>query len=77
MAKTNEAKALKKNKSQFNIIGKIKITDKTFNLNNKYNSGWTDNSMYVNCGRECSRNVITTSSKEGSSVSTNRNWEET
>ena len=53
MAKTNETKALKKNKSQFNIIGKVKITDKTFNLNNKYNSGWTDNSMYigVNCGQ--------------------------
>jgi len=53
MATTKETKALKKNKSQFNIIGKVKITDKTFNLNNKYDSGWTDNSMYigVDCGQ--------------------------
>lgn len=30
----------------------MKVTDKTFNLDNSYDSGWTDNSMYVgvDCG---------------------------
>ena len=52
MAKSTERKALKKGKSTFNLIGKVKVTDKTFNLDNTYGSGWTDNSMYVgvNCG---------------------------
>ena len=52
MAKNTERKALKKGKASFNLIGKVKVTDKTFNLDNTYNSGWTDNSMYVgvNCG---------------------------
>lgn len=52
MAKTKERKALKKGKASFNLIGRVKITDKTFNLDNTYDSGWTDNSMYVgvDCG---------------------------
>ena len=34
------------------MIGKAKVTDKTFNLDNSYDSGWTDNQMYlgVDCG---------------------------
>lgn len=52
MAKTKERKALKKGKAAFNLIGRVKVTDKTFNLDNTYDSGWTDNSMYVgvDCG---------------------------
>lgn len=52
MAKTKERKALKKGKTAFNLIGRVKVTDKTFNLDNSYDSGWTDNSMYVgvDCG---------------------------
>ena len=52
MAKTKERKALKTRKATFNLIGRVKVTDKTFNLGNSYDSGWTDNSMYVgvDCG---------------------------
>lgn len=52
MAKTKERKALKKGKAVFNLIGRVKVTDKTFNLDNSYDTGWTDNSMYVgvDCG---------------------------
>lgn len=52
MAKTIERKSLKKGKATFNLIGKVKLTDKTFNLDNTYDSGWTDNSMYIgiDCG---------------------------
>lgn len=52
MAKEIERTALKKNKSSFNLIGRIRLTDKTFSIDNVYNSGWTDNSMYigVDCG---------------------------
>ena len=52
MAKTKKRKALKKGKAVFNLIGRVKVTDKTFNLDNSYDSGWTDNSMYVgvDCG---------------------------
>lgn len=52
MAKSKERKALKKGKSAFTLIGKAKVTDKTFNLDNSYDSGWTDNQMYlgVDCG---------------------------
>lgn len=52
MAKTKERKALKKGKAVFNLIGRVKVTDKTFNFDNSYDSGWTDNSMYVgvDCG---------------------------
>lgn len=51
MAK-KENKALKKGKAQFNLIGRAKVTDKTFTIDNTYDSGWTDNSMYigVDCG---------------------------
>lgn len=53
MAKTTEKKALKKGRTAFNLIGRARITDKTFNLDNTYDSGWTDNSMYigVDCGK--------------------------
>ena len=52
MAKSTERKALKKGKATFNLIGRAKVTDKTFNLDNSYDSGWTDNQMYlgVDCG---------------------------
>lgn len=52
MAKSKERKALKKGKAAFTLIGKTKVTDKTFNLDNSYDSGWTDNQMYlgVDCG---------------------------
>ena len=52
MAKVKERKALKKGKATFNLIGRAKVTDKTFNLDNSYDSGWTDNQMYlgVDCG---------------------------
>lgn len=52
MAKSTERKALKKGKATFNLIGRTKVTDKTFNLDNSYDSGWTDNQMYlgVDCG---------------------------
>ena len=53
MAKSTERKALKKGKATFNLIGRVKVTDKTFNLDNIYESKWTDNSMYVgvDCGK--------------------------
>ncbi len=52
MAKSKERKTLKKGKAAFTLIGKVKVTDKTFNLDNSYDSGWTDNQMYlgVDCG---------------------------
>lgn len=52
LAKSKERKALKKGKAAFTLIGKVKVTDKTFNLDNSYDSGWTDNQMYlgVDCG---------------------------
>lgn len=52
MAKSKERKALKKGKAAFTLIGKANVTDKTFNLDNSYDSGWTDNQMYlgVDCG---------------------------
>lgn len=52
MAREKERKALKKGKASFNLIGRAKVTDKTFNLDNSYDSGWTDNQMYlgVDCG---------------------------
>lgn len=52
MAKSKERKVLKKGKAAFTLIGKVKVTDKTFNLDNSYDSGWTDNQMYlgVDCG---------------------------
>lgn len=64
MAKTKERKALKKGKASFSLIGRVKVTDKTFNLDNTYDSGWTDNSMYV--GVDCGNgNVIYTEMKSG------------
>ena len=64
MAKTKERKALKKGKASFNLIGRVKVTDKTFNLDNTYDSGWTDNSMYV--GVDCGNgNVIYAEMRSG------------
>lgn len=52
MAKEKERKTLKKGKASFTLIGKVRITDKTFNLDNTFDSGWTSNQMYlgVDCG---------------------------
>lgn len=52
MEKTTERKALKRGKAAFTLIGRAKVTDKTFTLDNTYDSGWTDNQMYlgVDCG---------------------------
>lgn len=64
MAKTKERKALKKGKASFSLIGRVNVTDKTFNLDNTYDSGWTDNSMYV--GVDCGNgNVIYTEMRSG------------
>lgn len=64
MAKTKERKALKKGKATFNLIGRVKVTDKTFNLGNSYDSGWTDNSMYV--GVDCGNgNTVYTEMRSG------------
>jgi hypothetical protein len=52
LAKNTERKALKKGKAAFTLIGRAKVTDKTFNLDNSYDSGWTDNQMYL--GVDCS-----------------------
>ena len=52
MAKEYERENLKKGKGVFNLIGKVKLTDNTFKMNTVYDSGWTDNKMYVgvDCG---------------------------
>ena len=64
MVKTKERKTLKKGKASFSLIGRVKVTDKTFNLDNTYDSGWTDNSMYV--GVDCGNgNVIYTEMRSG------------
>ena len=64
MAKTKEPKALKKGKASFNLIGRVKRTDKSFNLNNTYDSGWTDNSMYI--GVDCGNgNVVYSEMRSG------------
>ena len=64
MAKVKERKALKKGKATFNLIGRVKVTDKTFNLDNTYDSGWTDNSMYV--GVDCGNgNVVYAEMRSG------------
>ena len=64
MAKTKERKALKKSKAQFNLIGRVKLTDNTFNLDHTYDSGWTDSGMYV--GIDCGNgNVVYAEMKSG------------
>ena len=64
MAKNKEPKALKKGKASFNLIGRVKRTDKSFNLNNTYDSGWTDNSMYI--GVDCGNgNVVYSEMRSG------------
>lgn len=64
MAKDTKRKALKRGKASFNLIGKVKVTDKTFNLDNTYDSGWTDNSMYV--GVDCGNgNVVYAEMRSG------------
>jgi hypothetical protein len=57
MAKTKEPKALSRGRASFNLIGRIRVTDKTFNLGTTYGSGWTDNQMYL--GTDCGEgNVV-------------------
>lgn len=63
MAKTTEKKALKKGKASFNLIGRVKLTDKTYNIENTYDSGWTDNSMYI--GIDCGNGNIVYSELRG------------
>lgn len=64
LAKSTERKALKKGKATFNLIGRVKVTDKTFNLDNTYDSKWTDNSMYV--GVDCGKgNVVYAEMRSG------------
>lgn len=63
MAKSKERKALKKGKATFTLIGKVKVTDKTFNLDNSYDSGWTDNQMYL--GVDCSNGNMVYSEMRG------------
>lgn len=55
MAKKNELTPLKKGKAEFNLIGKVKINDFTFNLDvesSKENSDWVYNrlNLGVDCG---------------------------
>lgn len=53
----NEAMPLKKGKASFNLIGKVKVNDYTFDLEHEYESGWTANSM--NIGVDCGNgNVV-------------------
>lgn len=64
MTKTKERKALKKGKAQFNLIGRVKLADNTFNLDHTYDSGWTDSGMYV--GIDCGNgNVVYAEMKSG------------
>lgn len=64
MAKEKEKKALKRGRASFNLIGRVKLTDRTFNLNNTYDSGWTDNGMYV--GIDCGEgNLVYAEMKSG------------
>jgi len=57
MAKTKEAMTLSRGRAGFNLIGNVRVTDKTFNLGTTYDSGWTDNQMYL--GTDCGQgNVI-------------------
>lgn len=63
MAKKTDRKALKKGKSSFTLIGRAKVTDKTFNLNNSYDSGWTDNQMYI--GIDCGKGNVVYSELRG------------
>lgn len=64
LTKTKERKALKKGKAQFNLIGRVKLADNTFNLDHTYDSGWTDSGMYV--GIDCGNgNVVYAEMKSG------------
>ena len=47
----NEATPLKKGKATFNLVGKAKVNDYTFDIDHKYDSGWTSNIM--NIGVDC------------------------
>ena len=47
----NEAIPLKKGKATFNLVGKAKVNDYTFDIDHKYDSGWTSNIM--NIGVDC------------------------
>lgn len=57
MAKNkNETTPLKKGKATFNLIGKAKVNDYTFDLEHEYDSGWTSNIM--NIGIDCGNGNI-------------------
>lgn len=48
---------LKKGKATFNLIGKVKVNDYTFDIDHEYDSGWTSNIM--NIGVDCGNgNVV-------------------
>lgn len=47
----NEATPLKKGKATFNLVGKAKVNDYTFDIDHKYDSGWTSN--IINIGIDC------------------------
>lgn len=47
----NEAIPLKKGKATFNLVGKAKVNDYTFDIDHKYDSGWTSN--IINIGIDC------------------------
>ena len=55
MAEKNTT-ALKKGKATFNLIGKAKVNDYTFDLDHTYDSGWTSNIM--NIGIDCGNGNI-------------------
>ena len=64
MAKTKETKALTRGRANFNLIGSVRVTDKTFTLDNRYDSTWTDNSMYL--GTDCGQgNVVFAEMRSG------------
>lgn len=57
MANKETKTVLKKGSANFQLIGKAKINDFSFDLNHEYNSGWTSNIM--NLGVDCSNgNVV-------------------
>lgn len=55
MAEKNTT-VLKKGKATFNLIGKAKVNDYTFDLDHTYDSGWTSNIM--NIGIDCGNGNI-------------------
>ena len=67
MAKKNEQTALKKGRASFQLIGKAKINDYTYKIENEYDSGWVDNQL--NLGVDCGNgNVVYTEMRGGYST---------